>query len=67
MLGLTGIVSQVRYLVNGGEQGCRSPPAKLARFGSAPARSPLMVPSPRFDRDSPALQAGAFTRLAYWA
>ena len=28
---------------------------------------PEMVPNPRFERGSPALQAGAFTRLAYWA
>src|SRR5882762_161443 len=41
------------YSELGGEQGCRSPPANLARIGSAPARSPYWCPAPDSNRPTP--------------
>src|SRR5882672_9245611 len=41
------------YSELGGEQGCRSPPANLARIGSAPARSPYWCPAPDSNRPPP--------------
>ena len=52
---------------DGGATESRTPDVDLARINCSPLPAPWMVPNRGFEPRSPALQAGAFTRLACWA